>query len=75
MKITPIHYRKLSKVFEKAGWKFIRQQGDNLIYGKTGFIRPVIIPRYKSIPVFIIKNNLRTAKISREEYLRFLKEI
>ena len=69
MKITPIHYKKLCFVFERLGWSFVRQKGDHLIYEKRGFIRQVVIPTYKTIPVFIIKNNLRTAKISREKYL------
>ena len=33
-RITPIHYRKLAKVFEKKGFKHLRTQGDHLVYGK-----------------------------------------
>lgn len=71
--IKPIHYRDLVKVFEKAGWIYQRTKGDHLIFAKTLFLRPVVIPKYKTVPVFIIKNNLRTAKISNEEYLELLK--
>ncbi len=73
MSIKPVHYRKLVKVFEKAGWIYSRTKGDHLIFTKTSYLRPVIIPKYKTIPVFIIKNNLRTAKISTEEYFKLLK--
>lgn len=73
MKITPVHYKVLCQVFEKAGWRFVRQKDDHLIYEKEGFIRPVVIPTYRTVPVFVIKNNLRTAKISREEYFKLLK--
>lgn len=73
MKISPISYKILCRVFEKSGWKYVRQKGDYLIYEKEGFIRPIVIPTYKSIPVFIIRNNLRTAKLSREEYFELLK--
>ncbi|VVA44394.1 conserved hypothetical protein [Candidatus Roizmanbacteria bacterium] len=73
MKINPVDYKRLCRVFEKLGWVFVRQKGDHLIYEKQGFTRPVVIPMYRTIPVFIIKNNLRTAKISREEYLLILK--
>jgi hypothetical protein len=31
-----------------------------------------VIPRYASIPVFIIKNNLRTAGMTRERYFELL---
>jgi predicted RNA binding protein YcfA (HicA-like mRNA interferase family) len=71
-RITPIHYRKLANVFEKRGFKYLRTKGDHLVYGKKGCIRPVIIPMYKEIPEFIIIRNLKTAGITREEYLGLL---
>ncbi len=73
--IKPVHYRKLVKVFEKLGWEYKRTKGDHLVFTKKGYIRPVVIPAYKTVPVFIIKNNLRTAKVSTEKYLSILKEI
>jgi predicted RNA binding protein YcfA (HicA-like mRNA interferase family) len=71
-KISPVHYRKLLRVFEKAGFKVIREEGDHLILTKNGILRPVIIPKYSSVPVFIIKNNLRTGGLSRENYFKLL---
>lgn len=74
-KIVPISYKKLCKVFELEGFKFLRQKGDHLVYVKEGILRPVVIPRYESIPVFIIKNNLHAARISRERYFELLEQI
>ena len=74
-KITPINYQKLLKFFKKLGFVLQREKGDHLVLIKKGIPRPVIIPKYSEIPVFIIKNNLRTAKISREEYLAILKKL
>jgi predicted RNA binding protein YcfA (HicA-like mRNA interferase family) len=74
-KITPIHWRKLAKVFELDGWKLSRIKGDHLIYTKKGFPRPVVIPKDREVEVFIILNNLRTAKISREKYFKLLQKI
>ena len=71
-RITPIHYRKLAKVFEKKGFIYLRTEGDHLIYDKAGIARPVVIPKYKEVPEFIILNNLKTAGISRKEYLKLL---
>lgn len=48
--------------------------GDHLVYVKSGHIRPVVIPKVKEVQTFIILNNLKTAKISREEYLKLLKK-
>lgn len=72
-RIVPVHYKKLVRVFELYGFVFDRQEGDHLIYVKEGILRPVVIPTYKQVPVFIIKNNLRSASISREEYFQLLK--
>ena len=74
-RITPIHYRKLVKIFEKKGFVYTRTQGDHLVYTKVGLLRPIVIPKYKEIPEFIILKNLKTAGISREEYLKLLQEI
>ena len=70
--LRPIDYRTLAKVFEQDGFTFNRQRGDHLIYTKTGTIRPLVIPMYKEIPVFIIKNLLRTAGMTRERYFELL---
>ena len=74
-KITPISSNRLRKVFEIAGFICVRIEGDHFVYTKEGIARPVVIPDYKELPVFIIKNNLRTAGISREEYFSLLEKI
>ena len=73
-KLSPVSYKKLVKVFEAEGFRYVRTEGDHLVYTKPGIIRPVIIPMYSAIPIFIIKNNLRTAGISRERYFELLGE-
>ena len=37
-------------------------------------LRPIVIPTYQEVPVSIIRNNLKTARISRDEYYRLLRE-
>lgn len=37
--------------------------------------RAVVIPEYDEIDADIIKNNMRTAGMSRDEYFRLLREI
>lgn len=73
-KITPVPASRLRRVFEKAGFKCVRVEGDHFVYTKPGIIRPVVIPDYQEVPVFIIKNNLRTAGIGRDEYFKLLNE-
>jgi hypothetical protein len=43
-----------------------------MVFTKPGITRPVVIPKYNSVPIFIIKNNLRTAGMSRERYFELL---
>ena len=74
-RITPIPARRLRKLFEKKGFRLVRTEGDHFVYTKSGLSRPVVIPNWPAVPVFIIKNNLRTANISREEYFELLKKI
>jgi predicted RNA binding protein YcfA (HicA-like mRNA interferase family) len=73
--LRPVDYRTLAKVFEHDGFVFDRQCGDHLIYVKPGVIRPLVIPMYKEVPVFIIKNLLRTAGMSREQYFEILENV
>ncbi len=61
-------------MFEMAGFKCVRTEGDHFVYTKEGVARPVVIPDWHEVPVFIIKNNLRTAGITREEYFSLLEE-
>ena len=74
-KITPLPAKSLRKIFEIAGFTCVRIEGDHFVYTKEGIARPVVIPNWKEVPVFVIKNNLRTAGMSRDEYFAFLEEV
>ncbi len=74
-KISPISYNKLSKVLELEGYRLFRQKGDHLIFAKKGALRPLVIPKHEIIPLFIIKDSLKDAKISRERYFELLEQI
>jgi len=73
-RITPIHWRDLERVFLAVGFRFARQEGSHRSYVKAGILRPIVIPTYQEVPISIIRNNLKTAGISRDEYLRMLRE-
>ncbi|HEY3855517.1 MAG TPA: type II toxin-antitoxin system HicA family toxin [Verrucomicrobiae bacterium] len=74
-RFTPQHWRKLEAVFLAAGFAFDRQEGSHRSYVKSGVPRPIVIPTYKEVPVFIIRNNLKTAGISRDQYFALLNEM
>ena len=71
-RLTPVPYRLLVRVFEKNGFSLVRQRGDHLVYVKADIRRPLVIPAVRSVPVFVIRNLLRTAGKTREEYFSLL---
>ncbi|MHB8755304.1 MAG: type II toxin-antitoxin system HicA family toxin [Candidatus Acidiferrales bacterium] len=68
-------YKKLVRIVESEGFVFARERGDHMVFTKPGVLRPVVIPRYDGLPVFIIKNILRTAGIGRERYFELLDDV
>ena len=65
-KIIPTHWTVLEKIFLLDGWHFDRQEGSHRSYVKSGAARPIVIPVYRAVPVSIIRNNMKTAGMSRE---------
>jgi predicted RNA binding protein YcfA (HicA-like mRNA interferase family) len=74
-RFTPVDWKTLERVFLAAGFHFARQEGSHRSYVKPGVLRPVVIPTYQEVPVFIMRNNLKTAGISRDEYFRLLEDV
>ncbi len=46
-----------------------------MIYHYPGAIRLIIIPKYKEVPTFVIRNNMRTIGMTRNEYFALLEEV
>jgi len=74
-RITPISWKKFEKFLLFVGCEFVRQESSHRVYSRVGLARPVILPAYKSLPVFIIKNNLRVLGIDQKTYLEILNKI
>ena len=75
MKIKPTSYQIQVKIFEMAGCIYIRTKGDHLIFQCPNATRPVVIPKYKEVPGFVIKNNMRIVGMSREKYFDLLEKV
>jgi len=73
--LAPIHYATFHKFLQYVGCEFQRKKGSHLIYKRFDLLRPIVIPERKSIPVFIIKNNLKLLNISNEKYLQILEKL
>jgi predicted RNA binding protein YcfA (HicA-like mRNA interferase family) len=68
-RITPVHWKVLECIFVKDGFEYDRHSGDHRLYTKKGVLRPVVIPTYNAIDKDIIQSNMRTAVMSREDFL------
>ena len=73
-RLRPVHWKKLECVFIKFGFKYQRRSSNHKYYIKPGCNRPITIPLYKEIGIDIIKNNMRTAGMSRDDYFRLLQD-
>jgi len=73
--LTPINWKKFERFLLFIGCRFQRERGDHRVYWRSDLKRPVVIPREKQLPVFIIRNNLRVLKIDPKEYLEILGRI
>ena len=74
-RIIPLHWKKFEQFLLYVGCTLERERGDHRIYWRKDLKRPVVIPRDSSLPVFIIRNNLRILGIAPKDYLDILKRI
>ena len=68
--LRPLPYHRVARIFELAGCVYSRTKGDHLIYHHPHTARPVVIPKYREVPAFIILNNMRVIGLSRERYFQ-----
>lgn len=74
-KISPVHWKILIKIFEAFGCKYKRKSGSHHILICPGAKRAIVIPEYEEVDVEIIKNNMKTAGMTREKYFELLNQI
>jgi predicted RNA binding protein YcfA (HicA-like mRNA interferase family) len=74
-RITPVDYKTLLKIFQLFGCQYKRKEGSHYILTYPGAKRAVVIPEYDEIDVEIIKNNMRTVGMTREQYFDLLKKV
>lgn len=70
--LKPIHYKQFEKFLQAIGCKFVKEQGEHLIYKRSDLKSPVILPMDPEIPVSVIMNIL--SKISKEEFLNTISQ-
>lgn len=74
-RLTPVDWKTLLKIFQMFGCQYKRKQGSHHILTYPGAKRAVVIPEYDEIDVEIIKNNMKTVSMAREQYFYLLKKV
>jgi len=72
-RLSPTNWKVQMEVFQRYGCKYKRKKGSHHILTHPDAKRAVVIPEYDEID--IIKNNMRTVGMSRNEYFEILKQI
>ena len=73
-RLIPVDWKVLDCIFTKAGFSFERQKGSHRSYSKANINRPVVIPTYSEVQVFIIKGLMKTAGMTRGDYFAYLEQ-
>ena len=55
--MTPVHWRRLEKVFLSIGFVFVRQEESHRAYSRAASPRPIVIPAYDEVPVAFINTS------------------
>ncbi|MGA7878105.1 MAG: type II toxin-antitoxin system HicA family toxin [Desulfoferrobacter sp.] len=74
-KILPTDWKTQVKIFELYGCRYKRKKGSHHVLTCPGAKRAVVIPEYDEIDVEIIRTNMRTAGMSREQYFDLLGKV
>lgn len=61
--------REVIRVFERLGWRFVRQKGSHMILVKTGEIVTLSIPDHSEVAKGTLRKLIRTAGITVNEFL------
>lgn len=74
-RLLPSDFRTQLKIFQLYGCTYKKKSGSHHVLTCPGAKRAVVIPEYDEIDVDIIKNNMRTVGMTREEYLQLLRKV
>lgn len=74
-KLGPVDWRTLVRIFQMFGCQYKRKEGSHHVLRYAGARRAVVIPEYDEIDVEIIKNNMRTVNMTREQYFDLLSRV
>jgi len=75
-KLSNVSISEFRSVLSELGLEMKRKKGGHEAWMKDGMTRPVVFQTHVDpIPEMVIKSNLRTLGISKDEFLKLLEEV
>ncbi|MBI3379638.1 type II toxin-antitoxin system HicA family toxin [Candidatus Gottesmanbacteria bacterium] len=72
-KLANISGKEAVKAFEKTGYTHVHTSGDHAILQRAGF--PTLsIPLHKEVARFLLKSQIRRAKLTEDEFVKLLRK-
>jgi len=71
-RLPVLSWQQVTKALEKAGFIFDRQRGSHMVYYHTETTRTVVVPRHRVIKAGTLRETLREADLTRDEFRNLL---
>jgi len=71
-RLPVLSWRQVTRALEKAGFIFDRQRGSHMVYYHTDTNRTVVVPRHRVIKAGTLREILREADLTQDEFRSLL---
>jgi predicted RNA binding protein YcfA (HicA-like mRNA interferase family) len=71
-RLPVLSWRQVTKALEKAGFIFDRQRGSHIVYYHPDINHTVVVPRHQAIKAGTLREILREADLTRDEFRSLL---
>jgi predicted RNA binding protein YcfA (HicA-like mRNA interferase family) len=71
-RLPVLSWRQVTKALEKAGFVFDRQRGSHMVYYYPETNRTVVVPKHQVIKAGTLREILREANLTRDEFRNLL---
>ena len=71
-RLPSLNWQRVTTALERAGFVFDRQRGSHMVYYHSETNRTVVIPKHHEMKMGTLREILREANITREEFRKLL---
>ena len=72
-RLPSLSWQQVVGALERAGFVFDRQKGSHMVYYHPETNHTVVVPRHRTIKMGTLREILREANLSREEFRKLLR--